>query len=281
MSNLQVIHEQELLGRKFKVYGNKEEPLFLAKEVAEWIEHSQPVKMLQGVDEEEKIKVNNFHVAGRAGGRGVWFITEDGLYEVLMQSRKPIAKQFKKQVKHILKSIRKDGGYINTSEEDDEQAIMAKALLLAQKTIDSKTKELEEARSTIEEQSPKVELYDKFLDTDGSMNVSSVLATIREQGYKPKTNRLGYTSVALRSTQQLNKFLNSQGIQFKRGFSPYWLPTKEYNWLLDEGFAVVRHHINGDKQVPQLRWTPKGVEFIIDLLVYAGEVYENDQRKRA
>ncbi|MBD1224802.1 phage antirepressor KilAC domain-containing protein [Virgibacillus halodenitrificans] len=281
MSNLQVIHEQELLGRKFKVYGNKEEPLFLAKEVAEWIEHSQPVKMLQGVDEEEKIKVNNFHVAGRAGGRGVWFITEDGLYEVLMQSRKPIAKQFKKQVKHILKSIRKDGGYINTSEEDDEQAIMAKALLLAQKTIDSKTKELEEAKSTIEEQSPKVELYDKFLDTDGSMNVSSVLATIREQGYKPKTNRLGYTSVALRSTQQLNKFLNSQGIQFKRGFSPYWLPTKEYNWLLDEGFAVVRHHINGDKQVPQLRWTPKGVEFIIDLLVYAGEVYENDQRKRA
>nr|WP_296047659.1 BRO family protein [uncultured Blautia sp.] len=41
-----------------------------------------------------------------------WFLTEDGLYEVLMQSRKPKAKEFKKEVKKILKSIRKTGGYV-------------------------------------------------------------------------------------------------------------------------------------------------------------------------
>lgn len=41
-----------------------------------------------------------------------WFLTEDGLYEVLMQSRKPKAKEFKKEVKKILKSIRKHGGYV-------------------------------------------------------------------------------------------------------------------------------------------------------------------------
>ena len=40
------------------------------------------------------------------------FLTEDGMYEVLMQSRKPIAKQFKKQVKIIFKSIRKHGTYM-------------------------------------------------------------------------------------------------------------------------------------------------------------------------
>ena len=49
----------------------------------------------------------------------MWLLTEDGLYEVLMQSRKPIAKQFKKEVKEILKSIRKSGAYL-TKEKINE-----------------------------------------------------------------------------------------------------------------------------------------------------------------
>lgn len=48
-----------------------------------------------------------------------WFLTEDGLYEVLMQSRKPKAKEFKKEVKKILKSIRKTGGYSVGKENGD------------------------------------------------------------------------------------------------------------------------------------------------------------------
>ncbi|MDQ8092548.1 Bro-N domain-containing protein [Bacillus amyloliquefaciens] len=81
-------------------------PLILAKDVAEWIEHSNTSMMLSKVDEDEKeLKqigtLNNAYSA--------WFLTEDGLYEVLMQSRKLIARQFKKRVKEILKSIRKDG----------------------------------------------------------------------------------------------------------------------------------------------------------------------------
>lgn len=57
------------------------------------------------VDEDEKVKVNNVYVEGRNGGNGVWFLTEDGLYEVLMQSRKPIAKAFKKRSKTKYKKI--------------------------------------------------------------------------------------------------------------------------------------------------------------------------------
>ena len=60
--------------------------------------------MLQSVDEEEKV-ANIVDTLG--GNQQVWFLTEDGLYEVLMQSRKPIAKEFKKGVKEILKTIRK------------------------------------------------------------------------------------------------------------------------------------------------------------------------------
>lgn len=55
------------------------------------------------IDEEERV-LHNVHTLG--GNQEMWFLTEDGLYEVLMQSRKPIAKEFKKEVKRILKKIR-------------------------------------------------------------------------------------------------------------------------------------------------------------------------------
>ena len=100
---MKLVCKQEVLGKEFKMYGTIEEPLFLAKDVAEWIEHSDVSKMMKSVDEDEKVK-NIVRTLG--GNQEMWFLTEDGLYEVLMQSRKPIAKQFKKQVKEILKSLR-------------------------------------------------------------------------------------------------------------------------------------------------------------------------------
>ncbi|WEV14831.1 Bro-N domain-containing protein [Clostridium perfringens D] len=109
MSDLVIIEERKVLGKDLKVYGTKDNPLFLAKDVANWINHSDRTKMLKGVDEEEKVK--NI-VLTLGGNQEMWFLTEDGLYEVLMQSRKPIAKQFKKEVKKILKQIRTTGGAV-------------------------------------------------------------------------------------------------------------------------------------------------------------------------
>lgn len=102
-----VLTEQEVLGEQFTIYGTFNKPLFPALDVAHRIEHSNPAMMLKNVDEDEKVKINNVYVEGRTGGNGVWFLTEDGLYEVLMQSRKPIAKAFKKEIKKILKGLRK------------------------------------------------------------------------------------------------------------------------------------------------------------------------------
>lgn len=102
MNNLEVLNEQEVLGKHFRVYGTIDEPLFLAKDVAEWIEHTDLSRMVDLVDEGEKLK-RTLYVSGQ--NREVWLLTEDGLYEVLMQSRKPIAKQFKKKVKEILHAI--------------------------------------------------------------------------------------------------------------------------------------------------------------------------------
>ena len=120
MSNLQVLDQRELLGKNFTVYGDFENPLFLAKDVAEWIDYSKSsegyyntTKMLATVEDDEKLTITN----GNSGGRQT-FLTEDGLYEVLMQSRKPIAKTFKREVKIILKAIRQTGQYHATTVEE-------------------------------------------------------------------------------------------------------------------------------------------------------------------
>lgn len=111
MKELQVIYNQEVLGKDFHIYGTVEEPLFLAKDVANWIEYDgRTGQMLNNVDEDEKL-MHKIYASGQ--NRNMWFLTENGVYEVLFQSRKPIAKQFKKQVKAILKEIRKTGGYID------------------------------------------------------------------------------------------------------------------------------------------------------------------------
>ena len=74
---LKILKQQELLGRNITVYGTNENPLFLAKDVAEWIEHSNARMMLNSVDEDEKV-VNNVYTLG--GNQEAWFLTENGLY---------------------------------------------------------------------------------------------------------------------------------------------------------------------------------------------------------
>ena len=120
---IKVIAEQNVLGKEFHIYGTIEEPLFLAKDVAKWIEHSDVHKMLQSVDDDEKGR-NNVPTPG--GEQECWFLTENGLYEVLMLSRKPIAKKFKKEVKRILHDLRVNGTVVSAKialSSPEEQAM--------------------------------------------------------------------------------------------------------------------------------------------------------------
>ena len=107
-NKLEIIHTARLFNHVFKVYGTFEEPLFLAKDVAEWIEYdtSSIHKMLASVDEDEKVRKI---VPTPGGPQEMWFLTENGLYEVLMLSRKPVAKLFKREVKRILRELRTRG----------------------------------------------------------------------------------------------------------------------------------------------------------------------------
>lgn len=108
-----------VLGQEFGIYGSVEEPLFLAKDVAEWIGHSDVSKMIKSVDEDEKGK----NIVPTLGGeQEVWTLNEYGLYEVLMQSRKPKAKQAKKEIKEILKDIRQNGVHVSEEATQEQKA---------------------------------------------------------------------------------------------------------------------------------------------------------------
>lgn len=105
----EVIATQQFGNKSFEIYGNKDNPLFIAVEVAEMIEVQNTTDLLKRIDEDEKLT----YVISRAGQkREVNMLTEFGLYEVLFQSRKPKAKEFKKVVKNILKEIRVNGYYM-------------------------------------------------------------------------------------------------------------------------------------------------------------------------
>ncbi len=111
--SLEILSQTKVLEKDFTVYGTAEEPLFLAKDVAAMIDYTKTgngdfdvSSMLKTVDLDEKVQCNTTNIFRSKGNPNKWFLTENGLYEVLMQSTKPIAKSFKKQVKKILHDLR-------------------------------------------------------------------------------------------------------------------------------------------------------------------------------
>lgn len=105
---VELFDKKVVLGKELDFYGTVDEPLFLAKDIAEWLEMdtSNASRMIKNVDEDE-------YIIGRHNKTSATFLTEDGLYEVLMQSRKPVAKPLKKEIKTILKEIRLKGMYVS------------------------------------------------------------------------------------------------------------------------------------------------------------------------
>ena len=162
---LTVIQETEILGKRIRMYGDIDNPLFKASDVADWIEHSKVSVMLKTVESDEKVKVNNVYSENRTGGNGTWFLTEDGLYEICMQSRKPIAKQMKKEIKRYLKSIRLTGAAIPSGSEEKMVSYYFSSLspqtqgVIVNELI-AKNKELQQ-------------FYDDLMSTEGLMSVNT------------------------------------------------------------------------------------------------------------
>lgn len=179
---LTIIKEQEVLGKHFTVYGTADEPLFVAKDVAEWIEHSKPSIMVDTVDEDEKLRETIF-TSGQ--NREVWFLTENGLYEVLMQSRKPLAKEFKKKVKEILKSIRKHGLYATDQLLNNPDFAIAAFQALKEERARKQALEAQ-----IEADKPKVLFADAVSASKSSCLIGELAKILKQNGIDIGQNKL-------------------------------------------------------------------------------------------
>lgn len=191
MNEIVVVNESEVLGQNVRVYGSVDEPLFLAKDVAEWIEHSNPRMMISVVDEEEKVKrplpVNNAY--GVSQVEETWFLTEDGLYEVLMQSRKPQAKIFKSEIKKILKTIRKHGAYM-TPEKIEEVLLNPDTIIKLATELKAEREKTNLLESKIEQDKPKVEFYEAVGESQTTILVRELAKILHANGIEAGQNRL-------------------------------------------------------------------------------------------
>lgn len=139
------LFEHEKFG-SLRVVERKVQPWFVAKDVCDILEMGNPRSSLALLDEDEK----GVHSMDTPGGKQkMTIISEPGLYSLILRSRKPEAKAFKRWVTHeVIPSIRKVGGYLIAKPDDTPEAILARAVLVAQDTIRRIEAERDEAIRT-------------------------------------------------------------------------------------------------------------------------------------
>lgn len=159
------------------------EPWFVGKDVATILGYTNPRKaLIDHVDDEDKTDgVTIRDSIGREQNPIV--INEAGLYSLILSSKLPNAKRFKRWVTHeVLPSIRKTGGYIHASEADSDEDILAKAVLIAQKTIDLKNRQLQAKDAQIKELEPKAKALDAFTDVEDRLLVREAAKILSNSG---------------------------------------------------------------------------------------------------
>ena len=138
------------------------EPWFVLKDVCEVLgmDSTQLKKVADRLEEDEKGRTQ---ITTPGGAQESWIISESGLYNVILRSDKPEAKPFRKWVTAVvLPSIRKNGGYIAGQEELSPQELMAKALLVAQKTLTDRDARIKELTAQNQIMQPKAEYFDEL-----------------------------------------------------------------------------------------------------------------------
>ena len=214
------------------------EPWFVAADVCKALDILNPTDAIRKLDDDEKARLN---LGLRGSDANV--VNESGLYSLVLGSRKPEAKAFKRWITHeVIPSIRKRGGYILNQDKLSNEELMARAVLLAQKTIDEKTAQLQAANETIGVMAPKAAYYDNVLQSDNLLTVTQIAKCY------------GMTAV------QFNELLKRIGVQYKQGAQ--WLPYAKY---ADKDYIRIVTVLDGAGQArQQSKWTQTGKKFIYD-----------------
>lgn len=161
------------------------EPWFVAKDVCDILEISNPSDALKRLDDDERSRFN----LGRQGETNI--VNEAGLYALVLGSRKPEAHEFKRWVTHeVLPQIRRTGGYIPASETDDDITILAKAVMIGQRTMEEQKRRIAAQESHINELEPKARFADAVAASDGTCLIGELAKMLRQNGLDIGQNRL-------------------------------------------------------------------------------------------
>lgn len=240
MNELKIFESKEF--GKVRTVEVNGEPYFVGKDIAMILGYSKPRNAISShVDKEDK---KDAPIQGDLGGiQSMTIINESGLYSLILSSKLPTAKQFKRWVtSEILPTIRKTGGYVNNTDmfvntylpfADDNTKNLFRLQLETITQLNNK----------IEEQKPKVEYCEKVLNKDGLITTTMI------------AKDLGLTSA-----KKLNEILNVNRVIYKQSNS--WHPYADYDWLITEGYADYQSY-DVDKSNPILKWTEKGRQWII------------------
>lgn len=201
-----------------KIFENKEfgeirtvvkdgEPWFVGKDVAEILGYSNPRKaVIDHVDEEDKM--DGVTIRDSIGRKQIpVLINESGLYSLILSSKQPNAKKFKKWVtSEVLPSIRKNGGYIAGQETMSDDELMARALQVAQNKILERDKQIETMK-------PKAIFADAVAASHTSILIGDLAKLISQNGVNIGQKRLF-------------KWLRDNGYLIKREGSDRNMPTQ-------------------------------------------------------
>lgn len=259
MEEIKIISKSTFLDKEIDVWGSVENPLFRANDVQSWLGLKNVSRAVANVDEEERLNLK------LSRGGSMWFLTEEGVYELLMQSRKPIAKQFKKGVKAILHEIRTKGGYIASSVNDTPEAIMARALKIADETLKRNEQRVRELEAQTEQQAQTIGIQQKEL-TVAAPKVKNYDDTLASTDCLTTTQVADDLGISARA---LNQQLSNAGIQYFQSGS-WHLKGKYREWQLAS--TRTYNYIKGDGSTGtkvNLVWNQRGKRFILAL-------YNND-----
>lgn len=231
-------------GQQLRMVIHNEEPWFVAKDVCNILELSNPTMVMQRLEEDERAKFN----LGRQGQTNI--VNESGLYELIFASRKIEAKMFKKWVKQeVLPSIRKHGAYMTS--QTIEKVITSPDFLIQ---LATNLKQEQEARKLAEtklvKQQPLVNFAETCMATEKSLLVRELAKLISKEGI-------------LIGERRLYQKLREWKLIFQNKNEPYQEYVDREYFTISQG---VRTSSSGSHTWLTMRITPKGQMYIIDRL---------------
>ncbi len=248
MGGLQVFKNAEFGSVRSLMVGG--EPYFVGKDVADILGYQNTSKALADhVDEEDKLNNESLSSLGQRGG---WLINESGLYSLILSSKLPSARRFKRWVtSEVLPAIRRHGVFAMDDIVNNTDALIEALQAFRAERLQRMALEEENAvqKQQLVEMKPKASYYDVVLNSP-----DAVAITVIAKDYG-------------RSAQWLNEYLSGKGIQFKQG-GKIWLLYQKY---AEKGYTCTKTHTypgnNGEIHTKvHTYWTQKGRLFIYDLL---------------